>query len=86
MKIYTEELKKLNSIKLCLMAHPDNEPDSEFADRINDCENIIQALTPIELPTRDMADVASLTNSAESKIDFINGFIWTCSRIREQIN
>ena len=43
-------------------------------------------LTPIELPSRDMADKAALNNSVESKIDFLNGFIWTCSRIREQIN
>lgn len=32
----SEIIKKLNSTILCLTAHPDNEPDSEFADRIND--------------------------------------------------
>jgi hypothetical protein len=35
-----EILKKIRSVKLCLMAHPDNEPDSEFADRISDMEEI----------------------------------------------
>ena len=33
-------LKKIKSTKLCLMAHPDNEVDSEFADRITDLEEI----------------------------------------------
>ena len=27
---------KINSVLLCMMAHPDNQPDSEFADRIDD--------------------------------------------------
>jgi predicted RNA-binding protein with EMAP domain len=40
-----EILRKLNSIKLCLMAHPDNEEDSEFADRISDVEEIENALS-----------------------------------------
>jgi hypothetical protein len=33
-------LKKIKSIKLCLMAHPDNQINSEFADRISDLEDI----------------------------------------------
>jgi hypothetical protein len=33
-------LEKIKSVKLCLMAHPDNEKDSEFADRISDLEEI----------------------------------------------
>ncbi len=36
-----DTIKKLNSVLLCLQAHPDNEPDSEFADRISDLEEII---------------------------------------------
>ena len=35
-------LQKLRSIRLCLMAHPDNEPDSEFADRIEDLNELIE--------------------------------------------
>ena len=35
-------LRKLRSIQLCLMAHPDNEPDSEFADRIEDLDELIE--------------------------------------------
>jgi len=44
-------IKKLNSIKLCLSAHPDNEPNSEFEDRIDTLEEIIQSLpTYVSLP------------------------------------
>lgn len=31
-----EILRKINSVLLCMSAHLDNEPDSEFADRIDD--------------------------------------------------
>lgn len=35
------QIKKIaTSAKLCLMAHPDNEEHSEFADRINDLDSI----------------------------------------------
>lgn len=33
-------LNKIKSVKLCLMAHPDNKEHSEFADRISDLEEI----------------------------------------------
>ena len=35
-------MQKLRSVRLCLMAHPDNEPDSEFADRIEDIDELIE--------------------------------------------
>lgn len=35
-----EIIRKVRSIRLCLLAHPDNEPHSEFADRIDDCDDI----------------------------------------------
>ena len=35
-------LRKLRSIRLCMMAHPDNEEDSEFADRIEDLNELIE--------------------------------------------
>lgn len=35
-------LRKLRSIRLCMMAHPDNEEDSEFADRIDDLNELIE--------------------------------------------
>ena len=38
-------LNKIKSVKLCLMAHPDNEIDSEFADRISDLEEIEKELS-----------------------------------------
>ena len=40
-----ELLNKIKSVKLCLMAHPDNEKDSEFEDRISDLEDIEKALS-----------------------------------------
>ena len=40
-----EILNKIKSVKLCLMAHPDNEIDSEFADRISDLEEIENELS-----------------------------------------
>jgi hypothetical protein len=40
MKTINEILQKLRSIELCLTAHPDNEPDSEFADRISDLQEL----------------------------------------------
>lgn len=33
-------LNKIKSVKLCLISHPDNEQDSEFADRISNLEEI----------------------------------------------
>lgn len=41
----TEEiLEKINSVKLLLSVHPDNEEDSEFSDRISDLEEIEKEL------------------------------------------
>lgn len=37
-----EKINKLNSVILCLQAHPDNEKDSEFEDRISDLEEIVK--------------------------------------------
>lgn len=37
--------RMIRSVKLCLMAHPDNEPDSEFEDRISDLEEIEDILS-----------------------------------------
>lgn len=33
-------LSKLRSVELCLLAHPDNEEHSEFADRISDLQEL----------------------------------------------
>ena len=35
-----EILSKIKSVKLCMMAHPDNETGSEFEDRISDLEEL----------------------------------------------
>ena len=39
-----EILKALHSIKLCLMAHPDNEENSEFEIRINQIQEIEESI------------------------------------------
>ena len=39
-----EILKALHGIKLCLMAHPDNEENSEFEIRINQIEEIEESI------------------------------------------
>jgi hypothetical protein len=39
-----EMLQKIQSVKLCMQAHPDNEPYSEFADRITDLIEIEKEL------------------------------------------
>jgi len=39
-----EMIKRINSVTLCLMAHPHNEPDSEFADRIDDLIKVKESL------------------------------------------
>ena len=44
MKHPKEILKKIKSVILCLEAHPDNEPNSEFADRIKDLKDVQQAV------------------------------------------
>lgn len=38
-----EILRRIRSVKLCLMAHPDNTKGSEFEDRIDDLEEIEQS-------------------------------------------
>ena len=51
-----EILKKIKSIKLCLLAHPDNEENSEFADRITDLQEIEDELRKRSTPTKRMGD------------------------------
>jgi hypothetical protein len=37
---FKEVMKKLKSVELYLLAHPDNEEDSECADRISDLQDV----------------------------------------------
>lgn len=48
-----EIIRKLNSIELCLMSHPENELNSEFADRISDLKDITQHLTTKTIMTKN---------------------------------
>lgn len=54
-------LKRLDSTIGCFMAHPDNEPNSEFADRIDDLLEIKQTLT-----------ISTISNRKKLLIDFRN--------------
>lgn len=45
-----EIVQKLKSLKLNLEVHPENEPNSEFEDRISDLEEIIPALEKMVPP------------------------------------
>jgi len=57
MNMETKEIKrKLSMVINCLMAHPDNEPNSEFADRIDD---LIELKEVLNLP---VVGVSLLTN------------------------
>lgn len=57
MNRYTDDqlriFRKLRSVLLCLTAHPDNEPHSEFADRIEDLEKIINFDLPKEFDKKE---------------------------------
>ena len=56
-----EEMKaKVRSVTLCMLAHPDNEPDSEFADRISDLTEIFEALTIPSVDSRRELLIATL--------------------------
>lgn len=73
-----EIIEKLKSLKLNLEVHPDNEENSEFADRIIDLEEIILALTT---PKSEVSAEEVLKNLLlEIRIDIedeINTFIFS---------
>jgi hypothetical protein len=75
MKLYTEEQIKELLYRVKIIT------SENMHEHINHLTN---GITPIELPSRDIADEASLSNSVESNIDFINGFIWTIRQILNQ--
>jgi len=75
MKLYTEEQVR----EAYLEGWNDGQNDN-----IGYIDRVINSLIPIELPNRDIANEASLSNSVESNIDFINGFIWTIRQILNQ--
>ncbi|CAB4219588.1 Domain of unknown function DUF551 [uncultured Caudovirales phage] len=56
----TELIEKLESIKLSLEVHPDNQPNSEFEDRIDDLNEIIESLQPKEQLSADITDYQRL--------------------------
>jgi len=66
-----EILDTIKSVKLCLMAHPDNEEGSEFADRIDDLVGI-----EVKLDRLDSCELHKFLddNIEESKIKCDNGY------------
>lgn len=63
-----EVLKKIKSVKLCLMAHPNNEVDSEFADRITDLEEIQNELSKAKWQQETLEEAAErIVNSTRLK-------------------
>lgn len=72
-------LTKLKSLWLCMSAHPDNEPDSEFADRISDLEEIIELLQSKEQNTgmslQECKDEVAKKHEAISELDLIGSLV-----------
>ena len=78
MKLYTEEqvielINSLKSIKLMLTAHPDYQHDIEFEDRIIQIDEILEQLTPIQLPSDEEIDQAT---PISTKNDYEIGFMY----------
>lgn len=59
-----EILQKLKSVFLCLQAHPDNEIDSEFADRISDLVDI-ESFIKKQFTEKDLVEFGNYLLSAE---------------------
>lgn len=72
------QLQKLKSIRLCLSAHPDNEVGSEFADRISDLDELIQAQENADSALLDgfakAAMHGELASQAEGFSDWVGEF------------
>lgn len=64
-------LRKLKSLRLCLQAHPDNEPNSEFADRIDDLDEMIAEME--NAPVAE--DIASESLSGDYDYEYFQN-IW----------
>ena len=55
---------KINSVRLCMMAHPDNQPDSEFSDRIDDLVEIQNQLKTQDQPEPKESDKSIIKSFA----------------------
>jgi len=76
-----EILKRVKSTVLCLMAHPDNEPNSEFADRIDDLIDIRDELS--ERQTRTGANKNADTK--QLMIADVSHRTWSVDEIIEEL-
>ena len=87
-----KKLIMLRMAILCLSTHPDNEPNSEFADRIDDLELIIEherRLSEIQLPTEE--EITSYVDSTpyygfcttEYKEGLSDGIKWLVDHIKK---
>lgn len=76
-------LQKIRSVKYCLMAHPHNEPDSEFADRIDDLQEIEDSLeSPPTIQTVDEAAETEDVNLLKRRLEFYRN---ETSKIRDYV-
>lgn len=66
-------LQKLKSIRLCLSAHPDNEPGSEFEDRIDDLDEMIRTMESVDIALRDDFAKAAMQGHIASEYYVLNG-------------
>lgn len=68
--------QKLRSVELCLSAHPHNEPDSEFADRISDLQEIQPQISEFLKQRNDMREKLQFFLDSKDEIlralDFAN--------------
>lgn len=82
----SEKLVMLRRAINCLSAHPDNQPDSEFADRIADLELIIKhesRIFKIQLPTEEEIQLeADEYDSSKSHV-FENGVQYVLDHIKK---
>ena len=75
-----EILNKIKSVKLCLMAHPDNQEDSEFEDRISDLIDIEHELQKSSYSEEDLREAF---RQGEDNMDWSDTYGWD-SKLTEQ--
>ena len=66
-----EILNKIKSVKLCLMAHPDNQEDSEFEDRISDLIDIEHELQKRSYSEEDMIAIVEKSRKTGLSAEYL---------------
>lgn len=71
-------LRKIQSVKLCLMVHPDYEPDSEFEDRIDDLQEIEDSLIVSDKTKEQLAYEVCQAHSQVDKFGAADPLVMEC--------